>query len=361
MLRRRHKTPKPGSAREAAGGREGGTARTPRSRRRAREDAPVPPDLKIKPHHATAQAQKPQPVESKPPKPAPQLPLESKPHKPAPQPPLESKPHKPAPQPPPESRPHKPAPQPPRDTKQEKPAPHKPAPPAQHRGAASERRSERKPHGGQVVLVTGFEPFDADDTNPSWEICTRLPREIEGLRVEVCRVPCEFRRAIEVVAAAIETHEPAIVLCLGLASGRTHMGVERIAINCDDARIPDNAGVQPIDQPVAANGPPAYFATVPVKAMVAAMHDRDVPAEVSNTAGTFVCNHLMYGVLHFLSAKGHGTRAGFIHVPRAEGMALHARGVASMSLATMTRGVEAAIAAAHAHSEDIAAAGGSLD
>ena len=339
MLRRRHKTPKPGSAREAAGGREAGTARTPRSRRRAREDAPVPPDLKIKPHHATAQAQK-------------QQPLEAKPHKPAPQPPLEAKPHKPAPQPP-------------RDVKQEKPAPHKPAqapaPAAQHRAAAGEPRNERKPHGGQVVLVTGFEPFDTDDSNPSWEICTRLPREIDGLRVEVCRVPCEFRRAIEVVAAAIETHQPAIVLCLGLASGRTHMGVERIAINCDDARIPDNAGVQPIDQPVAANGPPAYFATVPVKAMVAAMHDKDVPAEVSNTAGTFVCNHLMYGVLHFLSAKGHGTRAGFIHVPRAEGMALHARGVASMSLATMTRGVEAAIAAAHAHSEDIAAAGGSLD
>jgi pyroglutamyl-peptidase len=211
------------------------------------------------------------------------------------------------------------------------------------------------------VLVTGFEPFDRDDVNPSGEVCTRLPREIAGLRVEVCRVPCEFRRAIEVVAAAIEKHQPSIVLCLGLASGRTHMGVERVAINCDDARMPDNAGVQPIDQPVAASGPQAYFATVPVKAMVAAMHEKGVPAEVSNTAGTFVCNHLMYGVLHFLAASGLAARAGFIHVPRAEGMALHERGAASMSLATMARGVEAAVAAAHAHSGDIAAAGGSLD
>jgi pyroglutamyl-peptidase len=211
------------------------------------------------------------------------------------------------------------------------------------------------------VLVTGFEPFDGDDTNPSWEACTRLPREIERLRVEVCRVPCEFRRAIEVVAAAIERHRPSIVLCLGLASGRTHMGVERVAINIDDARIPDNAGMQPIDEPIAANGPPAYFATVPVKAMVAAMHEKGVPAEVSNTAGTFVCNHLMYGVLHFLAASGLATRAGFIHVPCDEALALSKRGMASMSLATMARGVEAAIAAAHAHAEDIAASGGALD
>jgi pyroglutamyl-peptidase len=212
-----------------------------------------------------------------------------------------------------------------------------------------------------VVLVTGFEPFGEDDTNPSWEVCTRLPREIAGLRVEVCRVPVEFRRAIEVVAAAIERHRPALVVSLGLASGRTHMGVERVAINVDDARMPDNAGAQPIDQPIAAQGPPAYFATLPVKAMVAEMHAQGVPAEVSNSAGTFVCNHLMYGVLHYIAAKRLATRAGFIHVPCAEGMALGRRGIPTMSLATMARGVEAAVRAAHLHSEDIAAAGGSLD
>jgi len=212
-----------------------------------------------------------------------------------------------------------------------------------------------------VVLVTGFDPFGGDETNPSWDVCSRLAHEIEGLRVETLRVPCEFRRAIETVAAAIERHQPSIVLSLGLAAGRTHMGVERVAINVDDGRIADNAGVQPIDQSIAANGPPAYFATVPVKAMVAAMHAQGVPAEVSNTAGTFVCNHLMYGVLHFIAAKGLQVRAGFIHVPCSEAMVLSRREVASMSVATMARGVEAAIAAAHAHSEDIAAVGGTLD
>lgn len=323
MLRRRHKTPKPGSARDGGAPRDGGTARTPRSRRRAREDAPVPSDLKIKPHHRGTPHGKPEAPKPEAPKPPAPKPEAAKPQ-----------PARPAPRAP-ERRPPPPAPQ-------------QPAVP-------------QKPRAGEVVLVTGFEPFGGDETNPSWDVCTRLPREIAGLRVEVCRVPCEFRRAIEVVAAVIEKHQPSIVLCLGLASGRTHMGVERVAINCDDARIPDNAGVQPIDQPVAANGPPAYFATVPVKAMVAAMHAQGVPAEVSNTAGTFVCNHLMYGVLHFLAASGLQARAGFIHVPRAEGMALAERAVASMSLATMARGVEAAIAAAHTHSEDIAAAGGSLD
>jgi len=302
MLRRRHKTPKPGSAREATASREGGTPRTQRSRRRAREDAPVPPDLRIEPHQRGAS----------PPQP-------------------------------------------------EAPKPAAKASPKPHRPAEAKAPAAHKPRAGGIVLVTGFEPFGGDETNPSWDVCTRLAREIGGLRVEVCRVPCEFRRAIEVVAAAIEKHKPSIVLCLGLASGRTHMGVERVAINCDDARIPDNGGVQPIDQPVAAHGPPAYFATVPVKAMVAAMHEKGVPAEVSNTAGTFVCNHLMYGVLHFLAASASAARAGFIHVPRAEGMALSERAVASMSLATMARGVEAAIAAARAHSEDIAAAGGTLD
>ncbi|HSN19887.1 MAG TPA: pyroglutamyl-peptidase I, partial [Usitatibacter sp.] len=185
--------------------------------------------------------------------------------------------------------------------------------------------------------------------------------EIAGLRVEVVRVPCEFRRAIEVVAEAIERHRPALVVSLGLATGRTHMGVERIAINVDDARIPDNAGAQPVDEPIAAGGPPAYFATLPVKAMVAAMRAAGVPAEVSNSAGTYVCNHLMYGVLHFLAASGKRARAGFIHVPASEELVLDKRGVASMPVATMLRGVEAAIAAAQGTARDVKLAAGTLD
>jgi pyroglutamyl-peptidase len=212
-----------------------------------------------------------------------------------------------------------------------------------------------------VVLVTGFEPFGGEAMNPSWEICARLPRAIAGLRVETLRVPCVFRRSIEAVAAAMEANGPALVVCLGLAPGRTHVGVERIAINVDDARIADNAGGRPIDQPIASDGPPGYFATLPVKAMVAALRGAGVPAEVSNTAGTYVCNHLMYGVLHFLAARGMQARAGFIHVPYATEQVLDRRDTPSIPLATMAAGIEAAIAAASRTTHDVKLAGGALD
>ena len=197
-----------------------------------------------------------------------------------------------------------------------------------------------------MILVTGFEPFGGESINPSWEVCERLPREIGGLRVETCLVPCAFRQAIEVVAGAIERQRPSLVVCLGQAGGRMCLSVERVAINVDDARIADNAGARPVDEPVAPDGPAAHFATLPVKAMVAAMRKAGVPAEVSNTAGTFVCNHLMYGVLHFIEARGFATRAGFIHVPYSEEQVLDKPGSAAMSLDSMVRGVAAAIEAA---------------
>jgi pyroglutamyl-peptidase len=212
-----------------------------------------------------------------------------------------------------------------------------------------------------VVLVTGFEPFGGEETNPSWEICGLLPAAIAGMRVETCLVPCEFLRSIEVVAAAIERHRPALVLCVGQAGGRPHLSVERVAINLDDARIADNAGEQPMDEAIALEGPPAYFSTLPVKAMVAAMRAAGVPTELSNSAGTYVCNHLMYGVLHYLDMSGRTSRAGFIHVPYAERQVLDKPGAPALSLATMARGVEAAIDAARRHVRDIAVSEGALD
>lgn len=202
------------------------------------------------------------------------------------------------------------------------------------------------------MLVTGFELFGGEARNPSWELCQRLPRDIAGLRVETCLVPCEFRRAIAVVAAAIERHRPALVVCLGQAGGRAHVCVERIAINVDDARIADNAGTRPEDEPIAAHGPAAYFATLPVKAMAAAMREAGVPAEVSDSAGTYVCNHLMYGVLHYLAASGLAARAGFVHLPYSEEQVLDKPGAPAMALASMTRGVQAAIATACALREE---------
>lgn len=289
MLRRRHKTPK--VPKPVAHGHAPAPSGGPRSRRRAREDAQVPAELRIKPHHRA---------------PAPKAALP---------PPAES------------SR--------------------TPAPP----------RSRAE----DVVLVTGFEPFGGEKTNPSWEICNRLPREIEGLRVEICRVPCEFRRSIEAVAAAIEKHRPALVVCLGQAGGRAHLSVERVAVNVDDARIADNAGAQPVDEAIAPNGPPAYFATLPVKAMASAMRTAGVPTEVSNSAGTYVCNHVMYGVLHFLSARGIDARAGFIHVPYSEEQVLDKPAIPAMAIASMARGVEAGIAAARTTARDLKIAGGTLD
>ena len=217
------------------------------------------------------------------------------------------------------------------------------------------------PHrSGEVVLVTGFEPFGGERTTPSWDICAQLGPEIAGMRVETCRVPCEFRHSIEVVATAIDRLHPLLVICLGQAGGRARLGVERVAINVDDARIPDNDGAQPVDELIAANGPPAYFASVPIKAMAAAMRAAGAPTEISNSAGTYVCNHLMYGVLHYLAASGHRARAGFIHVPYSEEQVLDKSDAPCMAVATMVKGVRAAIAAAREHRHDIKAAEGAL-
>ena len=210
--------------------------------------------------------------------------------------------------------------------------------------------------------MTGFDPFGGERLNPSWEICRMLAgKTVGGRRIETCKVPCVFRASIEAVAAAIEEHRPGLVICLGQAGGRAHMSVERVAINLDDARIADNGGLQPVDEPIARDGPPAYFATLPVKAMTAAMRAAGVPAQVSNSAGTYVCNHLMYGVLHYLAASRGTARAGFIHVPYAEAQVLDKPALPSLSIATMARGVEAAIEAAILNATDLKVSEGALD
>ena len=213
----------------------------------------------------------------------------------------------------------------------------------------------------KCVLVTGFTPFGGERTNPSWEIVKSLPDSIAGYRLEKLRVPTEFGKTIDVTTKAIDKLAPSIVLCFGQAGGRTGMSVERIAINVDDARIADNAGNQMIDEAIRADGPAAYFCSVPIKAMVAAMSKADVPAEVSNSAGTFVCNHLIYGVLHHIAVNKSSTRAGFMHVPFLESQVLHKPDAASMSLATMIAGAKAAIMAAIKNKTDVKLSGGALD
>ena len=235
--------------------------------------------------------------------------------------------------------------------------------PPQRQPARGPRPSEASasPRDSGTVLVTGFDCFGGESINPSWEICKRLPREIGRARIETCIVPCEFRRAIEVVAEAIQKHKPSLVISLGQAGGRSRIGVERVAINVDDARIADNAGQQPVDEAIAQNGPAAYFSTLPVKAMARAIRAAGVPAEVSNSAGTYVCNHVMYGVLHFIAASGTKARAGFIHVPFAEPQVLDKRDAPAMSLESMVKGITAAIEAAVTTRVDITIAEGALD
>jgi pyroglutamyl-peptidase len=214
------------------------------------------------------------------------------------------------------------------------------------------------PKPQRAVLVTGFTPFGGERTNPAWEIAKALPKTIAGYRIETLRVPTEFGRAIDVTTKTIDAINPAIVLCLGQAGGRARISVERVAINLNDAAIADNAGVQMIDKTVHAGAPAAYFSTLPVKAMVAAMGKAGVPTEVSNSAGTFVCNHLLYGVLHHLAASASKTRAGFIHVPYLPTQILDKPDMPSMALETMVHGVRAAIMAAIKTKTDVKLVGG---
>lgn len=154
----------------------------------------------------------------------------------------------------------------------------------------------------KTVLITGFEPFGGEQVNPSWEVVSRLDNAIiAGCRVVARQLPCVFGEALSVLNSAIDTLSPSLVLAIGQAGGRSDITVERVAINVDDARIPDNKGQQPVDEPIITGGPAAWFSTLPIKAMVAAMREAGVPASVSQTAGTFVCNHVMYGLLHKLS------------------------------------------------------------
>jgi pyroglutamyl-peptidase len=182
--------------------------------------------------------------------------------------------------------------------------------------------------------------------------------------VVVQRVPCVFGAAITTLRAAIDAAAPLLVIGVGQAEGRIEMSIERVAINLDDGRIPDNAGRQPVDVAIEADGPAAYFATLPIKAITRALRAGGIPAAVSQTAGTFVCNHVFYGLMHYLATRpggAHGTRGGFIHVPMLPEQAARHPGRPSMALATLGAGLRIAIETALALEQDIAETGGALN
>ena len=195
------------------------------------------------------------------------------------------------------------------------------------------------------ILVTGFDPFGGEKINPALEAVKSLPSEIHGAEIHWVEIPTVFYKAAEVLETTIASYQPDAVLCIGQAGGRTSLTPERVAINQDDARIPDNQGNQPIDTPIRLDGQAAYFSTLPIKAMVQAIKEEGLPATVSNTAGTFVCNHLMYQALYLADKKFPHMRAGFMHIPYMTEQVINKPNTASMSLPDIVRGIEAAIGA----------------
>ena len=195
------------------------------------------------------------------------------------------------------------------------------------------------------ILVTGFDPFGGEKVNPALEAVKSLPSEIHGAEIHWVEIPTVFYKSAEVLETAIVHFQPDAVLCIGQAGGRASLTPERVAINQDDARIPDNQGNQPIDEPIRMDGEVAYFSTLPIKAMVQAIKEEGLPATVSNTAGTFVCNHLMYQALYLADKKFPNMRAGFMHIPYMTEQVVNKPNTASMNLTDIVRGIEAAIGA----------------
>lgn len=208
------------------------------------------------------------------------------------------------------------------------------------------------------VLLTGFEPFGGEAINPSGEIARQLHGAvIGGHRVCGALLPCVFGAAIAELKRQMRVTKPALVICVGQAGGRAEITPERVAINVDDARIPDNAGRQPVDRPVVRGGPAAYWSALPIKAMVAEMRRQGIPAAVSQTAGTFVCNHVFYGLMHALATQPAlaGVRGGFIHVPW-----LPQQGTPAMALDDLVRGTAQALQCALTTPVDLARSAGAL-
>jgi pyroglutamyl-peptidase len=208
------------------------------------------------------------------------------------------------------------------------------------------------------VLLTGFDAFGGQAVNPSGLAVQALHgRRIAGHRVVAAQLPTAFGTAPQQLHALMNTHRPALVICMGQAGGRSGLSLERVAINLIDARIADNAQAQPVDEPVVAGGPAAYFSTLPVKAMLAALQHEALPAEVSQTAGTFVCNQLFYALMHQLATRRgwRRVRGGFIHVPW-----LPEQGAPSMPLADIVRGLRLAVRVALTTPQDLHLAAGQI-
>lgn len=192
------------------------------------------------------------------------------------------------------------------------------------------------------VIVTGFEPFGGEEINPSWEAVKALPDEMDGAVMIKRQLPVTFNGVKEILPKLIVEEKPDLVILTGQAGGRPNITVERVAINVMDSTMADNEGFKPEDEPVFEGAPAAYFATLPIKAIVKALRNAGIPAGISNTAGTYVCNTAMFTALHTIAVGGMEAKAGFIHVPFSHEQVLD-KGRPSMALETIRRAIEVAV------------------
>ncbi len=203
------------------------------------------------------------------------------------------------------------------------------------------------------ILVTGFDPFGGESVNPAYEAVKRLDDNIAGAEIVKVEIPTVFRKSINKLDEAIGRENPDIVICVGQAGGRFDITVERVAINISDASIEDNEGNMPIDEPIFEDGESAYFSQLPIKAMVQKIREGGIPASVSNTAGTYVCNHIMYGLHYLIDKKYPNIKGGFIHVPFLPEQVIDKRATASMNLNDIIKALTLAIEAVVENREDI--------
>lgn len=194
------------------------------------------------------------------------------------------------------------------------------------------------------VLITGFDPFGGEKINPALEAIKELKNsEFNNIDLSIKEIPTVFYKSIKVLEVAIDEIRPDVVICVGQAGGRSEITIERVAINVIDARIPDNENNQPVDVPIVENAAAAYFATIPIKDIAENIRKAGIPASVSNTAGTFVCNQLLYGLMHIINTKYNNIKGGFIHIPYLPEQALNYKNQPSMSLLNMVKALEVAV------------------
>lgn len=210
------------------------------------------------------------------------------------------------------------------------------------------------------ILVSGFDPFGGEKVNPAIESVKRLPDTILDAQIIKLEIPTVIGKSIQKIEEAVALHQPDVVLSVGQAGGRPNLTIERVGINVDDCRIPDNEGNQPIDTKIVADGPDAYFVTLPIKAMVAHIQSKGIPAAVSNTAGTFICNHVTYGVRHLAATKYPAMRTGFIHIPYLPEQVLDKPLMPSMTVEVISAGLVAAIEAIILNQDDVSLTGGTI-